>query len=305
MYSPHDYGPIVSDQTWFNKDFTEETLLDDYWYDTWAYLVDKDVAPLLIGEWGGRIPDTVDEKSLLSTPSTSLSATEKNVKWMILLRNYMINHHISHTFWCLNDDSGDTGGLWKNIQYNPTTGTVIEWDTEKYKLFEPSLWQTLDSGKYIGLDHQQTLGENGISLNDFYGNYSSTEGSNIDGGKKSGGTPVVPDGTTTDIKTTTTTTTTTSKTTSSSTTTDSTTVSNIMYGDSNCDGKIDISDAVMILQAIANPDKYGVGGTDPTCMTAQGEKNADCSNVGDGVTAKDALAVQRYVVELITVLPEK
>ena len=132
-----------------------------------------------------------------------------------------------------------------------------------------------------------------------------TAASIIDGGKKSGGTPVVPDGTTTDIKTTTTTTTTTSKTTSSSTTTDSTTVSNIMYGDSNCDGKIDISDAVMILQAIANPDKYGVGGTDPTCMTAQGEKNADCSNVGDGVTAKDALAVQRYVVELITVLPEK
>ena len=305
VYSPHDYGPIVSDQTWFNKDFTEETLLDDYWYDTWAYLVDKDVAPLLIGEWGGRIPDTVDEESLLSTPSTSLSATEKNVKWMILLRNYMINHHVSHTFWCLNDDSGDTGGLWKNIQYNPTTGTVIEWDTEKYKLFEPSLWQTLDSGKYIGLDHQQALGKNGISLNDFYGNYSSTEGSNIDGGKKSGGTPVVPDGTTTtDIKTTTATTTT-SKTTSSSTATDSTTVSNIMYGDSNCDGKIDISDAVMILQAIANPDKYGVGGTDPTCMTAQGEKNADCSNVGDGVTAKDALAVQRYVVELITVLPEK
>ena len=36
VYSPHDYGPSVYNQTWFDKDFTTQTLLDDYWYDTWA-----------------------------------------------------------------------------------------------------------------------------------------------------------------------------------------------------------------------------------------------------------------------------
>lgn len=172
VYSPHDYGPIVSPQTWFEKDFTEQTLLDDYWYDTWAYLVDEEntpidkQAPLLIGEWGGRM-DGGD-----------------NEKWMRLIRDYMIKHHINHTFWCLNDDSGDTGGLWKGIQYNPTNGTTIEWDEEKYELFEPSLWQTLKSGKYIGLDHKTPLGTtgSGISLNDFYGSYAYEEGSNLDNG---------------------------------------------------------------------------------------------------------------------------
>ena len=34
VYSPHDYGPSVYAQTWFDKDFTTQTLLDDYWYDT-------------------------------------------------------------------------------------------------------------------------------------------------------------------------------------------------------------------------------------------------------------------------------
>ena len=41
VYSPHDYGPSVYAQTWFEKDFTEKTLLDDYWYDTWAYIMLK------------------------------------------------------------------------------------------------------------------------------------------------------------------------------------------------------------------------------------------------------------------------
>ena len=118
VYSPHDYGPIVSDQTWFNKDFTEQTLLDDYWYDTWAYVNDKNIAPLLIGEWGGRIPETVDEEALLSTASTTLDSTEQNVKWMILLRDYMIDNHINHTFWCLNPNSGDTGGLLKILAFS-------------------------------------------------------------------------------------------------------------------------------------------------------------------------------------------
>ena len=164
VYSPHDYGPAVYDQTWFQKDFTTQTLLDDYWYDTWAYINDQDIAPLLMGEWGGFMDG------------------DRNEKWLTLLRDYMIENHINHTFWCLNTNSGDTGGLWTSFAFSPATGSEIEWDTEKYALFEPSLWQTGTTGKYIGLDHEVPLGINGtgITVSDYYANYAASEGSNLD-----------------------------------------------------------------------------------------------------------------------------
>ena len=95
----------------------------------------------------------------------------KNQKWMELLRDYMINNHINHTFWCLNPNSGDTGGL---LGYDFST-----WDDDKYSLFEPSLWQTQESGKYISLDHRRALGtgSTSISLSDYYSSYDASEGS--------------------------------------------------------------------------------------------------------------------------------
>ena len=77
------------------------------------------------------------------------------------------------------------------------------------------------------------------------------------------------------------------------------------YGDSNCDGQIDMSDAVLIMQSLSNPDKYGLKGSDPSHITDQGLKNADCYNTGDGVTNNDALAIQKYKLEIISELPEK
>lgn len=273
VYSPHDYGPSVYAQTWFDKDFTTQTLLDDYWYDTWAYIVEEDIAPLLIGEWGGHMDGG------------------KNQKWMELLRDYMIEHHVSHTFWCLNPNSGDTGGL-LGVDF-------VTWDDDKYGLFEPSLWQTQSSGKYIGLDHNVALGKNGISLNEFYSSYASSEGSNLDGGKKSDGTAVDtrPTVTTTAKPAVTTTkkpavTTTTKKadvtttkapvvtTTESSGNTDVT-----LRGDANCDGKVSIADATAILQSVGNPDKYG--------LTAVGTANADVDGE-KGITASDALVIKKF-----------
>lgn len=160
VYSPHDYGPSVYQQSWFDKDFTEQTLLDDYWYDTWAYINAEDIAPELIGEWGGHM-------------------TGDNLKWMTLLRDYMIKHHINHTFWCLNTNSGDTGGLWDGLSFKAGSGTTVKWNEPKYELLKKALWQT-KSGKFIGLDHKVPLGKNGVSLGEFY---ASGEGSNLDGGK--------------------------------------------------------------------------------------------------------------------------
>ena len=412
VYSPHDYGPSVYAQTWFDKNFTTETLLEDYWYDTWAYINAEDIAPLLIGEWGGHM-----DKG-------------KNQKWMELLRDYMINNHISHTFWCINPNSGDTGGL-----LDPT---FMNWDNDKYSLFEKSLWQT-DAGKYIGLDHQTALGKNGLSLNEFY---SSGAKSNLDGGKAGGGQPVVVDKTTTTkpVTTTVTTTTTTTNTTSTTTTTSSTTTStttttttttttalvtttfesyvslsitpptkleynvgekfdltggtgsasgrssegamwdtftqpldssyfvvdssefdstkpgtykiyvwakgypevkecfnvtvksavttgpvitpdpngnettatttkpegdvtaSVVWGDANLDGQVDMADAVLIMQSLANPNKYGVGGTYAKAITEQGKTNADVDTSTKGITTNDALQIQLFLLKKIATL---
>jgi aryl-phospho-beta-D-glucosidase BglC (GH1 family) len=279
VYSPHDYGPSVYAQTWFDKDFTTQTLLDDYWYDTWAYIVEEDIAPLLIGEWGGHMDGG------------------KNQKWMELLRDYMIDHHISHTFWCLNPNSGDTGGL-LGVDFKT-------WDDEKYGLFEPSLWQTQSSGKYIGLDHEVALGVNGISLGDFYANYAASEGSNIDGGSKgeNPGTPATKPTTTPTTKPVTTTAKPTTAPTKPVTTTTAKPVTPTtpdapkaeLFGDANCDGAVTIADAAAIYQKLANSDKY--------TLSEKGTANADCCNPGGGITAADALAIQKLDAKLISALP--
>ena len=96
------------------------------------------IAPLLIGEWGGYM-------------------TEPNVTWMTYLRQLISENKINHTFWCFNANSGDTGGLVKD--------DFTTWDTEKYNFVKEVLWQK--DGKFVGLDHEIPLGENGITLTEY------------------------------------------------------------------------------------------------------------------------------------------
>ena len=147
VYSPHDYGPLVWEQKWFYDGFTQETLLKDCWYDNWFFLQDEGVAPLLMGEWGGFMDGG------------------KNEQWMTYLRDFMIENRIHHTFWCFNENSGDTGGL--------VYDNFGKWDEDKYALVKPALWQD-DNGKFISLDHTIALGANGISLSDYYGSGNSS-----------------------------------------------------------------------------------------------------------------------------------
>ena len=65
-------------------------------------------------------------------------------------------------------------------------------------------------------------------------------------------------------------------------------------GDANIDGDMDIADAVMIMQSLANPDKYGVN--KEKGITYQGIKNADTNK--DGITNIDALNIQRKLLKL-------
>ena len=70
----------------------------------------------------------------------------------------------------------------------------------------------------------------------------------------------------------------------------------ITYGDANSDGKVSISDAVSILQYLANASKYPLDG--------QAKENADCDGQA-GVTGKDAAAIQLYDAGVIDTLPVK
>lgn len=135
VYSPHDYGPTVYEQPWFKGNYTYDSLMKDCWHDNWLYIHEDGTAPLLIGEWGGFM-------------------REPNLTWMTYMRQLISNYHLNHTFWCLNANSGDTGGL--------LLDDFTTWDTEKYNFVKEVLWQ--ENGKFVGLDHEIPLGENGINL---------------------------------------------------------------------------------------------------------------------------------------------
>ncbi|MDE6664993.1 MAG: dockerin type I repeat-containing protein, partial [Ruminococcus sp.] len=57
-----------------------------------------------------------------------------------------------------------------------------------------------------------------------------------------------------------------------------------LAGDANEDGEVNISDAVLIMQSIANPEEFE--------LTWQGMANADIYGDGDGVTLMDAFTIQ-------------
>lgn len=121
VYSPHEYGPSVFDQTWFHSgSFTFDSLYEEHWKPSWMFLYEQEVAPLLIGEWGGHLQGA-------------------NLDWLKLMVQLIKEKGLSQTFWCLNPNSGDTGGLIKD--------DWVSWDEDKYKLIQPTLQGKLWAAK--------------------------------------------------------------------------------------------------------------------------------------------------------------
>ncbi|NTV40579.1 MAG: glycoside hydrolase family 5 protein [Demequinaceae bacterium] len=141
VYSPHDYGPLVYEQPWFQGPFTAASLRKDVWGPQWLYLHDAGTSPILIGEWGGRVGQ--DARQDL---------------WLTSLRDLIVSEHLAHTFWCINPNSSDTGGL--------LLDDWASWDEAKYALIRPALWQDRD-GKFVSLDHATAL-PGGVSVTTYY-----------------------------------------------------------------------------------------------------------------------------------------
>ena len=116
------------------------------------------------------------------------------------------------------------------------------------------------------------------------------------GGKTTTTTTTTSSATTTSGSTTTTTVSTPDNVTTTTTTAPSDMPEVKKYGDANDDEGIDMGDVVIIMQALANPNKYGMEGSDDHHITKQGWVNADIKGTSAGVTTDDALAVQEYLL---------
>lgn len=70
-----------------------------------------------------------------------------------------------------------------------------------------------------------------------------------------------------------------------------------VYGDADCSGDVEIADAVKVLCFITDPENNPID--------EQGRINADVYQTGDGLSSQDALAIQKYLAQIIIELPEK
>ncbi|MGN0677722.1 MAG: dockerin type I repeat-containing protein, partial [Ruminococcus sp.] len=61
----------------------------------------------------------------------------------------------------------------------------------------------------------------------------------------------------------------------------------VLYGDANTDGCVDIADVVAVSAYVADSEKNDIGGYGMLC--------GDVHNTGDGITANDALAIQKFL----------
>lgn len=69
-----------------------------------------------------------------------------------------------------------------------------------------------------------------------------------------------------------------------------------LAGDTNCDGTVDLADAVLIMQALANPNRFGLNGTSDKRITEQGWENGDVDQRTKGITVNDAQKIQSYLL---------
>jgi endoglucanase len=104
VYSPHDYGPGVSGQQWFNDaDFPKNLVA--VWDKHWGYIHRQGLAPVLVGEFGGRAVDASAETDPMR---------KKEAVWQNALVDYIRDNRMYWTYWCWNPNSGDTGGVLKD-----------------------------------------------------------------------------------------------------------------------------------------------------------------------------------------------
>lgn len=132
VYSVHEYGISVGDQTWLAKDATIPVNwpfnMYAVWRQHWGFIFEENTAPVWIGEVGGKFG--IDGSG--SFVSSDNAQFER--QWIYHLQRYMDGYFtgndtsaltagkkgISFAYWSLNPNSGDTGGIlqddWTTLQ---------------------------------------------------------------------------------------------------------------------------------------------------------------------------------------------
>lgn len=102
VYSPHEYGAGVYNASWFS-DPTFPNNMPARWETGFNYIATQKIAPVLIGEFGGRKVDSTSKEGI----------------WQRRFVDFVAQKGLSFTYWSWNPNSADTGGIllddWKNI----------------------------------------------------------------------------------------------------------------------------------------------------------------------------------------------
>jgi endoglucanase len=105
VYSAHDYPPDVYPLHYFSSPGYPNNL-SGIWTTHWGFIVKDHIAPLWVGEFGTLLDDTKDQQ-WFSAMTYYLGTGVTGINW---------------TYWALNPDSGDTGGIlqndWLTVNHN-------------------------------------------------------------------------------------------------------------------------------------------------------------------------------------------
>jgi endoglucanase len=116
VYSPHEYGPGVQEADWFREPEFPANLAAR-WDQGFYYIVHEGIAPVLVGEFGGR-------ETTADTPEGV---------WQRAFVDFLHARRLGFVYWSWNPNSSDTGGLLEDDWL-----TVVE---SKRKLLAPLLGQ--------------------------------------------------------------------------------------------------------------------------------------------------------------------
>ena len=142
VYSPHEYGQSVGEQTWLAYDGQPLPAnwpmnLYEVWRSHWGFIVENGIAPVWIGEFGGKFGTNGSGKLGIAPHA------EYECQWLYHLELYLNGDFdgdgdndlpagsagISFCYWAFNPNSGDTGGI---VQDDWTTAQAF-----KLRLLEP------------------------------------------------------------------------------------------------------------------------------------------------------------------------
>jgi endoglucanase len=113
VYSPHDYGPNLFNQPWFNSTTTASSL-DAVWNKFWGYISNAGTAPVWLGEFG------TDNTSADVESATAGSQGQ----WFQSLVAYLQNSPaVDWTYWALNGE--DSYGL-LDSNYNAVPPSTLK-----------------------------------------------------------------------------------------------------------------------------------------------------------------------------------